>query len=174
MKTLATVARIFLFAAIVSAHGAHAQSVRTFFFVRHADKVSDDTDAPLSEAGRRRAECLATTLGDAHVDQIFVSDLQRTQQTAAPLAEKLLLKPAVIPLSTPERLIHAIRASTAATTLVVWHDQTLPRIMQTLGAPAVTPIGHTEYDRFFVLTLSVDKSNPHPRFTALRYCVAAK
>jgi broad specificity phosphatase PhoE len=148
--------------------------VRTIFFVRHADKVSDDTDAPLSDAGRRRAECLATTLADAHIDQIFTSDLQRTQQTAAPLAEKLHVKPTAIPLSAPDQLVEAIRSSKAANVLVVWHDMTLPKIMEALGAPAISPIGHSEYDHFFILTLTDDKMNPHPRFTALRYCNPTK
>jgi phosphohistidine phosphatase SixA len=170
MRSLARIGRISLLAALIYAQGAHAQNVRTIFFVRHSDKVSDDTDAPLSDAGHRRAECLANTLADAHIDQIFVSDLQRTQQTAAPLAEKFHLKPTAIPLSTPDRLVEAIRSSKSAHVLVVWHDMTLPKIMEALGAPAITPIGHTEYDRFFILTLTDDKTNPQPRFTALRYC----
>jgi phosphohistidine phosphatase SixA len=174
MRSLVKIGRISLLAALIFAQGAHAQNVRTIFFVRHADKISDDTDAPLSDAGRRRAACLANTLADARIDQIFVSDLQRTQQTAAPLAEKLHLKPTAIPLSTPDHLVDAIRASKAAHVLVVWHDMTLPKIMQALGAPPITPIGHTEYDRFFILTLTDDQENPQPRFAALRYCDSAK
>jgi broad specificity phosphatase PhoE len=149
---------------------AQAQNTRTIFLIRHADKVSDDADAPLSEAGVRRARCLANTLADTQIQQIFTSDLQRTQQTAAPLAEKLHLKPVAIPISTPEKLIEAVRASKEANILVVWHDATLPMILSALGAPPIPPIAHTEYDRFFILTLSGDKTNPQPRFTTLRYC----
>jgi phosphohistidine phosphatase SixA len=169
---LATIAVFCFLLLLTMAQGAHAQNVRTIFFVRHADKLSDDTDAPLSDAGRRRAECLANTLADVHIDQIFISDLKRTQQTAAPLAEKLHLKPTAIPLSTPDQLVEAIRTSKTASVLVVWHDLTLPQIMHSLGAPTITSIGHTEYDRFFVLTLTDDKANAQPRFTALRYCNA--
>jgi phosphohistidine phosphatase SixA len=150
--------------------GAHAQKVRTIFFVRHADKVSDETDAPLSDAGHRRAQCLANTLADAHIEQIFTSDLQRTQQTAEPLAERLHVKPVVIPLGQPEKLIEAIRTGEAENVLVVWHDQTLPKILRALGAPEIAPIGHTEYDRFFILTLAADKNHSQPRLTKLRYC----
>jgi phosphohistidine phosphatase SixA len=150
--------------------GARGQTARTIFFVRHADKVSDETDAPLSEAGRRRAECLANTLSDARIQQIFTSDLQRTQQTAAPLAEKLHLKPVAIPLSRPDELVEAIRTGKAASVLVVWHDATLPKVMRALGAPAVPPIAHTEYDRFFILTLPGDNTHSQPGFAALRYC----
>jgi broad specificity phosphatase PhoE len=154
--------------------GAHAQNVRTIFLVRHADKVSDETDALLSEAGHRRAECLATTLADAHIQQIYTSDLQRTQQTAAPLAEQLQLKPVATPLSKTDDLIEAIRSEKAANVLVVWHDATLPKILRALGAPEIPPIAHTEYDRFFILTFNADKKNSKPGFIALRYCDCVK
>jgi broad specificity phosphatase PhoE len=170
VRVLARIAGICLFLALTFASGAHAQNVRTIFFVRHADKVSDETDALLSEAGHRRAECLAKTLADAHIQQIYTSDLQRTQQTAAPLAEQLHLKPVAIPLSKVDDLIEAIRSEKAANVLVVWHDATLPKILRALGAPEIPPIAHTEYDRFFILTFDADKKNPKPRLTALRYC----
>ena len=54
--------------------------------------------------------------------------------------------------------------------LVVWHDATLPKILLELGAPEITPIAHTEYDRFFILTFSSDNKNSRPGFIALRYC----
>jgi phosphohistidine phosphatase SixA len=148
--------------------------VRTIFFVRHADKISDETDALLSEAGHRRAECLAKMLADADIQKIYTSDLQRTQQTAAPLAEQLHLKPVAIPLSKPDDLIEAIRSEKAANVLVVWHDATLPKILRALGAPEMPPIAHTEYDRFFILTFSSSKKNSKPGFIVLRYCDGAK
>ena len=174
MRTIARIAGIFFLLQLAIAQGAHAQGARTIFFVRHADKISDETDAPLSDAGHRRAECLANMLADASIQQIFTSDLQRTQQTAAPLAEKLHLKPVTIPLSRPDELVEAVRSGKAANVLVVWHDATLPKVMRALGAPAITPIAHTEYDRFFVLTLAADNAHSQPRFTALRYCDCTK
>jgi phosphohistidine phosphatase SixA len=174
VQTFAGIAIFCLSAVLTLAPNAQAQNVRTIYLVRHADKVSEDTDAPLSGAGRRRAECLANTLADAQIQQIFTSDLQRTQQTAAPIAEKLHLKPVAIPLSRPDQLIEAIRSSAAVSVLVVWHDATLPKVMRALGAPDITPIEHTEYDRFFILTLSGGKTHSRPRFTALRYCNCAK
>ena len=170
MRVFARTAEICLFVALTFASGAHAQNVRTIFFVRHADKVSDETDAPLSDAGHRRAECLAKMLADAHIQKIYTSDLQRTQQTAAPLAEQLHLKPVTIPLIKVNDLIEAIRSDRAANILVVWHDLTLPKILSALGAPEITPIGHTEYDRFFILTFDADKKDSKPRLTELRYC----
>jgi broad specificity phosphatase PhoE len=144
--------------------------VRTIFVVRHADKVSDAADALLSEAGHQRAECLSKMLADTDIQQIFVSDVQRTQQTAAPLAQQRNLKPVAIPLSTPDKLIEAIRSATAANVLVVWHGTTLPGILHALGAPEIPPIAEPEYDRFYILTLSQNKEHSLLNFTALRYC----
>ncbi len=170
MRTFAGILVFCVFVALTCAPCAHAQNMRTIFLVRHADKISDETDAPLSEAGHRGAECLANMLAGTHIQQIFTSDLQRTQQTAGPLAEKLNLKPVAIPLSRPDQLVNAIRLGKAANVLVVWHDATLPKILRALGAPAITPIAHTEYDRLFILTLDGDKPHSPPGFTALRYC----
>jgi broad specificity phosphatase PhoE len=170
VRAFSRIAGICLIVLTTFVFGAHAQNVRTIFFVRHADKVSDETDAMLSDAGRRRAECLAKTLADSHIQQIYTSDLKRTQQTAAPLAGQLHVKPVAIPLSKVEDLIEALRSEKAANVLVVWHDATLPKILRALGAPEIPPIAHTEYDRFFILTFDAGKENSKPRFTALRYC----
>jgi phosphohistidine phosphatase SixA len=170
MKAFWKCASICALTAMTFVSRAQAQEARTIYLVRHADKVSEETDSPLSDAGRTRAKCLAKTLEDAQVQQIFTSDLQRTQQTAAPLAEKLHLKPVAIPIGRPDELIDAIRSSKARSVLVVWHDATLPKILRALGAPEIIPIAHTEYDRFFVLTLEGDGKNSKPGFAALRYC----
>ena len=174
MRAFARIAGICLVLQLVIIPGALAQNMRTIFFVRHADKVSDETDALLSAAGHRRAECLANTLADSHIEQIFTSDLQRTQQTAAPLAEKLHLKPVAFPLSKPDELIEAISSEKATNVLVVWHDATLPKILRALGAPEIKPIAHAEYDRFFILTMSGDEKYPIPGFAELRYCNCGK
>jgi phosphohistidine phosphatase SixA len=174
MRTFWKCASICALASVTFASRTRAQETRTIYLVRHADKVSEETDSPLSDAGRTRANCLAKTLEDAQVQQIFTSDLQRTQQTAAPLAEKLHLKPVAIPISRPDELIDAIRSSKARSVLVVWHDATLPGILRALGAPEITPIAHTEYDRFFILTLAGQGKESKTGFAALRYCDCAK
>lgn len=173
MNRFFKIAAILSLALIGHAAGVQAQTpaTRTVYLVRHADKVSDDVDAPLSEAGRTRAQCLANTLQDAQIEQIITSDLQRTQQTAAPLAAKLGLKPVAIPISKPDDVVAAVRSSTARSLLVVWHDATLPGILRGLGAPEITPIAHTQYDRFFVVTLAEQsKGGATVGFAALRYC----
>ena len=71
--------------------------------VRHARTASNvslllDTappGAPLDEVGREQAERLADRLADEPIDALFVSDLVRTAQTAAPLAARRGLVPQV-------------------------------------------------------------------------------
>ena len=170
MKTISRVATLCAFLMPVFGSHAHAQGVRTIFLVRHADKISDAPDALLSEEGHRRAECLAKMLADTDIQQIFTSDLQRTQQTATPIAQQRQLKPVAIPLSKPDDLIEAIRSGKAANVLVVWHGGTLPRVLHAFGAPEVPPIADAEYDRFFILTLAQNKEHSTLSFTVLRYC----
>ena len=71
--------------------------------VRHGQTSSNvghnlDTAAPgadLTDLGREQAEALVNTLGDEPVRTMFVSNLVRTQQTAAPLARHFGLEPLV-------------------------------------------------------------------------------
>jgi probable phosphoglycerate mutase len=75
------------------------------FIVRHgasADAVPGEpypfagkwSNPELSPAGREQAERIADRLAHEPIAAIYVSDLRRTQQTAAPLAERLGLTPA--------------------------------------------------------------------------------
>ena len=54
-------------------------------------------DPPLAPNGHEQAKLLADRLASVSIDAIYVSTLRRTAQTAAPLAERLGLTPAVEP-----------------------------------------------------------------------------
>ena len=171
---------VFALLVVASARPADAQRVRTIFLVRHAEKASDAADAPLSAQGRQRAECLAGMLRDAHIDKIYTSDLQRTQQTAAPLAQILHLQPVIIPFAKPAGVDAAILAGQAANVLVVWHSRALPGIVRGLGIPEadVAPMPETEYDRLTIVTLDGGSDGnakvAHARITILRFCDPAQ
>jgi broad specificity phosphatase PhoE len=57
------------------------------YIVRHAERLDQSADTPLSAAGHQRAKDLAEKLGKENIDSIFVSNYQRTRQTAQPLAD---------------------------------------------------------------------------------------
>lgn len=77
--------------------GADATPVRPpteLVFVRHGqpewvrDGLNVD-DPPLTELGHAQARRLADSLAGEHFDEVFVSPLQRTRQTAAPVLEAM-------------------------------------------------------------------------------------
>ncbi|RBQ21725.1 histidine phosphatase family protein [Spongiactinospora rosea] len=57
----------------------------------------------LSDAGRRMAEMVAAAVADRDVSLLVSSPMERAQETAAPLSEKL-----GVPIGTDERLIEAV------------------------------------------------------------------
>ena len=70
------------------------ESTQEIVIVRHAEPewVRDGLnvdDPPLTERGRRQAETLAAALRHEHFDEILVSPLSRTRETAAPLLSAL-------------------------------------------------------------------------------------
>lgn len=146
------------------------QNVRTVFLVRHAEKASTAADAPLSPEGEKRAECLATTLKDAGIKQIYVTDVLRTQQTAAPLAKALKIKPTILPAKDSNGLIKNLAYTGGGNILVVGHSDTVPFVIARLQGGTVTPIGENEYDRMFVMTVAEAAGMPA---VTLHYCSAS-
>jgi phosphohistidine phosphatase SixA len=148
---------------------AAQQNVRTVFLVRHAEKASAAADAPLSPEGEKRAECLAATLKDAGIKQIYVTDVMRTQQTAAPLAKALKIKPTILPAKDPNALIKNLVYTGGGNILVVGHSDTVPFVIARLQGGTVAPIGENEYDRMFIMTVAEAAGMPA---ATLHYCSA--
>ena len=68
-----------------------ADSVSTFYFIRHAEKDRSDSeniDPELSQKGLGRAMHWAEILDEVPIDAIYSTDYERTQMTAAPMAVK--------------------------------------------------------------------------------------
>ena len=75
-------------------HGASADSVEGETF----EMVEGQGDPPLSDVGRHQAELVGATPGDLEpFDGLYVSNLQRTAQTAAPLVARSGITPVVDP-----------------------------------------------------------------------------
>jgi len=132
-----------------------AEPTRTVILVRHAERAGgNDPSVGINEAGRCRATVLAGMLYDAKVRSIYTSELARTQQTAEPLAQRLGIKPEVVPARDIDALVAKLRARTEeATVLVVGHSNTIPAIVERLSGETEPTIGEGEYDRMFVVTL---------------------
>jgi len=61
------------------------------------DLVDGHADPALSELGRWQADRVGERLQDEDISAIYVSTLQRTHQTAGPLAKRLGIEPVVVP-----------------------------------------------------------------------------
>lgn len=144
-----------------------ARAQRAVLFVRHAEKLDESRDALLSPAGEARARALDALLRDAGVRAIYVTELQRTAQTAAPLAKRLGITPAVVPRAEGKGLpARARREHPDDVILVVGHSDTLPVLLQSFGLREPPPIAHGEYDGVFLL---VPRPPGPPVFLRLRY-----
>ena len=140
-----------------------AQAQKLVFVVRHAERADDpaklEKDPALSKAGEARAARLRDMLADAGIRAIYVSEYRRTQQTAAPLADTLKVKPELVP-ATATALIANMRASHANdTVLIVGHTSTIPTIVKALTGSALE-IAESDYTNLFIVvpaTRSVTK-----------------
>lgn len=129
----------------------------TLIIVRHAEKAGPTGDVPLTEAGHARAAALAHVLRDANISTIFVTDLQRTQQTAAPIAKALKLTPVIVPATDVAGLAAKLAALPAGTTaLVVNHNPSVLSLATAFGARNVASMEEDEFDRLMVLTPGAD------------------
>ncbi len=153
----------------LAARTASAQT--TIFFVRHAERADSGsgeapkmaTDPDLSDAGRARAQSLATVLKDAQVTAIFTTEYKRTQQTAAPLAKALGLTISPINAKDIAQLVKRL-TTLKGNALVIGHSNTVPDVIKALGAPPPPDIPDDEFDNLYVLT-----HGPSPVVVRLHY-----
>ncbi len=158
---------LLLTAIIGAAATGTAQAQSAVFMVRHAEKLDESEDPPLSPAGQERAEALARLLRDARIGAIYVTQYQRTVLTAAPLARALGLKPITIHSDADAELLARMRRDHPnGAVLLVGHSGSVPRVLKLLGHADTVEIGHDEYDSVFI---AVPRPGGPPTVLRLRY-----
>lgn len=158
----------FLLAASFVSATSPAMAQRAVIVVRHAEKLDQSKDPPLSEAGAARASRLATVLRDAQVTALYATEYRRTRDTLQPLAVALGLTVSVVDSGDPVGLVRRIRSDHADSVVAVaGHSNTVPRILELLGAPPpVIQLRDEEYDNLFIVTPRADGP---PVVVRLRY-----
>ena len=147
-----------------------AEAQQAIFLVRHAEQSVETDDPELTEAGKKRAQALASVLKDVGINVIYTTDRRRAIQTAEPLEKSLNIESKRLPLRDVDGLVARLREQgDHDRILVVNHSLALPRIMKGLGYPAEITIPLNEYDNLFVL---VPKSDGSPSLLRLRYYAA--
>jgi broad specificity phosphatase PhoE len=120
--------------------------------VRHAERLDDTQNSPLSPAGLERAKVLAAMLRDMDIKAIYATQRLRTQQTVRPLAEALGLSVTVAKGDDIKSLIGQLKGKHAAdVVVVVAHSDTLPEILAAYGFAPPLKIAPDEYDSLFVI-----------------------
>ncbi len=154
----------------VAAVPAFSEDSTTFVLVRHAEKDSG-ANPRLTQAGDERAQALRGVLADAGVVAIYATEWCRTALTAEPTAEHLGLEIRIqdngrpgdqladcgltgatnrldTGVATVGDLADHLRATHASgVVLVVGHSNTVPELVEALGAPSLCPSLFTEDDR---------------------------
>ena len=176
MKAVVLIALVLVPARLFPGAASAQQSI---IVVRHAERQTGDGDDTLSEAGRQRAERLASMLRDAGITHIFVSDLRRTVETAQPLARVRNLSPSRIAIPAQGRgkvsaselqvratLLAITKLPRTAVVLVVGHSNTVPMFLTRLGYGPALKIADAEFDNMFVVTPRATRA---PSVIRLRY-----
>lgn len=144
------------------------QPLTTVILVRHAEKVLEVEDPPLTPAGEERARELVHALGGLAIDAVFSTPFRRTLATAEPLAaagHEVVVTP-VTPTYAAD-LASKIRAEHAGgVVVVVSHSNTIPEVIRALGVDNAPEIPESDYDNLFVVTFS---DGCAPRLLSLRY-----
>lgn len=154
---------------IVFLLGLTSCSSTVYYVARHGEKLNQTDNSPLNENGLRRAEILAGVLSDKNISRIYVSDKQRTQQTAAPTAALFNLDPIIIPKADTDQLILELKEVDGANVLVVRHAEEIHLIVNALSpSDTISPIPD-EFDNLFVITKSNILGQTQIRLTRLKY-----
>lgn len=138
----------------------------TVVLVRHAEKIvsGDQTDSSmfdpndpgLTEIGLERAQELAHVLGEAGVDAIYATQFARTKLTARPLAEALGIPVREVAAGAGDygaEMAGIINAEHLGdVVVVVGHSNTVPAVIEALGAGPAPVIEEDEYDDLYVVS----------------------
>tara|TARA_R110002126_G_scaffold8953_10_gene41174 strand:+ start:3546 stop:4055 length:510 start_codon:yes stop_codon:yes gene_type:complete len=127
-------------------------SANTIYLVRHAEKEDDSKDPVLSVCGQARAQALAAYFADVPLAAVYATPYQRTQQTAAAVAnnQKLPVKP--YDPRQPALLQQQLQAY-AQPFLVVGHSNTVPELVKLFSGIEVAPLTEQQYNLLYQVQL---------------------
>lgn len=129
----------------------------TVYLVRHAEKILEQKNPPLTSCGIERAEQLALMLEQANIKAIYSTEFTRTEQTAAPLANKLNLE--VQPYSPRDLKSFAEKITQEKQNVViVGHSNTTPQLTAFIANTPVKDITEKEYQMLYQVHFSGNKA----------------
>lgn len=147
-------------------------STTVVVLVRPAEKEAGAIDdPPLSPDGELRAQRLAQLLGETtgvgRLDGIYVADARRAQQMIAPLADRLGMKPIVIPGDDAHAIVSRMtRGHEGGVVLFVGNGHNVPRLVNELAGVDVSHAKESDHDTLYVVSVP---TFGHPSILRLTY-----
>jgi phosphohistidine phosphatase SixA len=127
------------------------------YIVRHAERLDQSNDSPLSPEGIARANRLREMLRSAGLTHVFTSGFRRTIDTAKPAADALHLVLKPMQVATGPVVAAALAAlGPHDRALVVGHSNTVPDILRALKVATPITIDDAEYDNLFIVVTQKD------------------
>jgi phosphohistidine phosphatase SixA len=149
---LVTRAALLLACLAALAPPAAARAQEAIYIVRHAERLDQSSDSPLSTDGVGRSYKLRDLLRDAGVTHIFTSEMRRAIDTAKPLADALRLTPQTLAGADVEGLASRIASLGGHDrALVVGHSNTVPQLLRALKVDTPVTIADADYDNLFIV-----------------------
>ena len=149
-------ALVFIAVILFAYFATFTRPVTTVIIIRHAEKniQPDNPDPDLSPAGQLRALEIARQFGDSGIQAIYATQYKRTQQTVAPLANRLGLTVTAIDARHSAQLTERILSNhRGQTVFVAGHNNTVPEIVNLLSGEKFPLIPESEYDNLFIVTI---------------------
>lgn len=140
------------------------------FLVRHAEKLDESKDPPLTEAGLQRAIDLKDALSEKGISDIYCSDYKRTRQTGQPLANAIQRNMILYTPDTVLQLVPILRSFHGKRVLVVGHSNTTPALIKALSGVEIT-IDHADYDNLFLVQIIRHPFGTQTRFSRSNFGV---
>ena len=121
-----------------------------YYVVRHAEKVDNSSDPPLSPAGSQRALVLRDILRNKHIDSVFSTSFIRTRKTVEPLAVETG-KSIHLYTGSVEHVIGELQKIRGKNILIAGHSNTVPQIVRGLSGRSVSAIADNDFDNLYII-----------------------
>lgn len=145
--------------------------------LRHAEKAApkgpEDRDPSLSPQGHDRAARIGKLLRRAPITRLIASEYQRTQQTLAPLADRVSRPVDIVPAAHADDLVRELRdAPPGSLTVVASHANVIPHVVTALGGAPLRDLepdgtlAEDDYARVLLMTVGCSAVAPVVEITS--------
>lgn len=131
------------------------QGITTFYFIRHAEKRTDQgSDPELTPAGEKRADAWVNYFFLKNIDHIISSDFKRTLATAAPLAKAHNMDVEIYDVKTAKG-IDLLKKYRGKTVALFGHSNTINAYTNELQTDSIyNALDDKDYDSYFFVRVS--------------------